>query len=157
MTPPTSQDDCHSANRRIGNDNSCHCEERSDVAIRSPSDSKGIGQCFALQGSRIATLLRARNDEVREAGAPVWAWAVIEGGRWGHDPTLLWFGKISKKLLTIQKFMLKYAVYCNAIRKRSSPRHHERRRDSESLRWDTLRATFVRPERSGRVLPIQSS
>ena len=24
-----------------------------------------------------------------------------------------------------------------------------------ALRWDTLRATFVRPERSGRVLPIQ--
>ena len=46
------------------------------MAIRSPSDSKGIGQCFALQGSRIATPLRARNDEVREAGAPAWAWAV---------------------------------------------------------------------------------
>ena len=26
----------------------------------------------------------------------------------------------------------------------------------EALRWDTLRATFVRPERSGRGLPIQS-
>ena len=64
-------------------------------------------------------------------------------------------GKIYKNLLTIQKFMLKYAVYCNAIRKRSSPRHHERRRDSESLRWDQLRATFVRPARAGRVLPIQ--
>ena len=24
-----------------------------------------------------------------------------------------------------------------------------------ALRWDTLRATFVRPERSGRALPIQ--
>ena len=66
-------------------------------------------------------------------------------------------GKIFKNQLTIPKSVLKYSRYCNAIRKRSSPRHHERRRDSESLRWDTLRATFVRPERSGRVLPIQSS
>ena len=55
MTPPTSQDDCHSANRRIGNDNSCHCEERSDVAIRSPSGPRGTGRCFAPQGMRIAT------------------------------------------------------------------------------------------------------
>ena len=35
-------------------------------------------------------------------------------------------GKISKNLLTIQKFMLKYAVYCNAIRKRSSVSQAER-------------------------------
>ena len=56
----------------------------------------------------IATGLRPRNDEVREAGAPVWAWAVIEGGRWGHDPTLLWRQKKLKKKLTILKSMLKY-------------------------------------------------
>ena len=66
-------------------------------------------------------------------------------------------GKIFKNQLTIPKSVLKYSRYCNAIRKRSSPRHHERRRDSESLRWDQLRATFVRPERSGRALPIQSN
>ena len=92
------------------------------MAIRSPSDSKGIGQCFALQGSRIATLLRARNDEVREAGAPVWAWAVIEGGRWGHDPTLLWRQKKLKKKLTIPKFMLKYSCILQRDTKKKQPK-----------------------------------
>ena len=33
----------------------CHCEERSDVAIRFLSVPFGDGQCVALQGMRIAT------------------------------------------------------------------------------------------------------
>ena len=104
----------------------------------------------------IATPLRARDDGVGERVVLI----RLGGGRnlVGRVMTLPYKieGKISKNQLTIQKFMLKYTTYCNAIRKRSSLRHHERRRDSESLRWDQLRATFVRPERSGRVLPIQS-
>ena len=42
--------------------------------------------------------------------------------------------KMMKNQLTIQKFMLKYSRYCNAIRKRSSRRHQERRGDSGSPR-----------------------
>ena len=53
--------------------------------------------------------------------------AVIGGGQRGQCRTPYRIGgKISKKLLTIQKFMLKYAVYCNAIRKRSSVSQAER-------------------------------
>ena len=43
------------ANRRIRFDFPCHCEERSDVAIRSPSVPFGDGPCFAWKGMRIAT------------------------------------------------------------------------------------------------------
>ena len=74
----------------------------------------------------IATLLRPRNDEVGEAVLLFSAEWLMGAGREGHDPPLQRNGKISKNQLTIQKFMLKYAVYCNAIRKRSSVSQIER-------------------------------
>ena len=40
--------------RRTRLDFPCHCEERSDVAIRSLSGPSGTGRCFAPQGMRIA-------------------------------------------------------------------------------------------------------
>ncbi len=47
----------------------CHCEERSDVAIRSLSDPEGVGRCFAPQGMRIAT-----------SGFALLAMTVVDGG-----------------------------------------------------------------------------
>ena len=63
MTPPSRSDNCPTQSVALGQSCHCHCEERSDVAIRSLSDPSGAGRCFAPQGMRIATPLRARNDD----------------------------------------------------------------------------------------------
>ena len=67
------------------------------------------------------------------AARPTWRWGKCGASR-APPPTYQkdWIGddmrdgKISKNLLTIPKFMLKYSRYCNAIRKRSSRRRMER-------------------------------
>ena len=125
---------------------------------RRPWESPGRVYRIAGFRSRLTRGCAPRNDEV----ALGWCFCMGLGGcrnLAGRVMTLPYRaeGKIFKNQLTIPKSLLKYSSYCNAIRKRSSPSHQERRRDSESLRWDTLRATFVRPERSGRALPIQSN
>ena len=63
----------------------CHCEERSDVAIRSLSDPFGVGRCKAPLRMRIATACGLAMPVVigklvllfELVGIPTWsAWAV---------------------------------------------------------------------------------
>ena len=65
-------------------------------------------------------------------------------------------GEKTQKSVDNSKIHAKIFTILQRNTKKKQSKTHGARGDSESPRRDRLRATFVRPARAGRVLPIQS-